>query len=398
MACGISQARKNVYVLAISQGLAVSGIVILTTVAALAGQVLADDPAYATVPLGLQLIGNMVMAIPASLLMARVGRRAGFILGQIIGVAGGALGAAALMYTKSFEMMCLAGFLVGVSNAFWQYYRFAAVDTADDSYKSRAISYVLAGGVIAALVGPEIAKFSVAYFAPTMFAGAYIAYVGVCVAGAVVLIFLDIPKPSGPAGDSGGRSIIEIALQPTFIVAVLSGMIGYGLMVLVMTATPLSMVVCGFEYNDAAFIIQWHAFFMFAPGFVTGQLIRRFGVTAIIMAGCALMLVCMLINTSGVSIHHFWFGLVALGVGWNFMFIGGTTLLTETYRPEEKAKTQAANDFMVFGTSAVASFSSGALQHLAGWDAVNFAIMVPAVIVFCFALRLRYRRRALTAS
>ncbi len=385
-------ARRNVYVLTLSQGLAVSGIVILTTVTALAGQLLSDDPAYATIPIGLQLTGNMVMAIPASLLMAKIGRRPGFILGQLIGIGGGVLGVSALMYTRSFEILCLSGFLVGVSNAFWQYYRFAAVDTAGDAYKAKAISYVLAGGVIAALAGPEIAKFSVEYFAPTMFAGAYVAYVAICICGVVVLLFLNIPKPPKTARINGGRPILEIARQPTFIVAVLSGMVGYGLMVLVMTATPLSMVACGFEYNDAAFIIQWHAFFMFAPGFFVGNLIKRFGVTIVIMAGCMMMFLCMAINIAGIDILNFWFGLVILGIGWSFMFIGGTTLLTETYRPEEKAKTQAANDFLVFGSSAVASFSSGALQNLVGWTAVNLAIAIPALVVLMMAFWLRSKR------
>ncbi|MBT6109541.1 MAG: MFS transporter, partial [Rhodospirillales bacterium] len=176
------------------------------------------------------------------------------------------------------------------------------------------------------------------------------------------------------------------------IVAVMSGMVGYGLMVLVMTATPLSMMACGFVFDDAAFIIQWHAFFMFAPGFLTGHLVRWFGVTVVIMTGTLFMLMAMIANTSGITIYNFWFGLVTLGIGWNFMFIGGTTLLTETYQPEEKAKVQAANDFLVFSTAAIASFSSGALQSLLGWNAVNLAVIAPALIVFCVAFWLRTRR------
>jgi len=178
---------------------------------------------------------------------------------------------------------------------------------------------------------------------------------------------------------------------------VLAAMVGYALMVLVMTATPLSMVACGFAYVDAAFVIQWHAFAMFVPGFFTGQLIRRFGVTVVIMAGCLLYLICMAVNLSGIEIQNFWFGLVLLGLGWNFTFVGGTTLLTEVYRPEEKAKVQAINDFMVFGTSAAASFSSGALQNLLGWEAVNLAIIAPALIVFAAAFWLRRQRHACAA-
>lgn len=392
--CLMSRAQKNVVILAICQGMSVSGLVILGIVTALAGQLLSDNPAFASVPLALQLTGTMTMTIPASLLMARIGRRPGFILGQIIGVLGGCLGAYALMYSKSFELLCLGGFFVGVSNAFWQYYRFAAVDTAEDGYKARAISYVLAGGVIAALVGPEIAKMAESYFAPITFAGSYISYVGFCLTGIVVLLFLNIPKPAAGWQSGGGRPLAEIMRQPTFIVAVMSGMAGYGLMVLVMTATPLSMVACGFTFSDTAFVIQWHAFFMFAPGFLTGHLIRWFGVTFVIMVGTVLMLLSMAVNTAGISIHHFWFGLVFVGIGWNFMFIGGTTLLTETYKPEEKAKVQAANDFMVFTTAAIASFSSGALQNLVGWTAVNLAVIPPALVVFCVAFWLRSRRHS----
>lgn len=385
-------ARRNVLVLSSCQALSVSGVVIITTVVALAGQVLAENPAYATVPLALQMTANMVMAIPASLLMARIGRRAGFTLGQAFGIIGGLIGIYTLLYAKSFGLLCVSGLFLGCHNAFWQFYRFAAVDTADDAYRSRAISYVLAGGVVAALIGPEIAKRTVDMFDPIMFAGAYVSFVILCGINVVVLQFLRIPKPPANWHFSGGRPLREITRQPTFIVAVLSAMVGYALMVLVMTATPLSMVAHGFAFTDAAFVIQWHAFAMFAPGFFTGHLIRKFGVTAVIMTGCLIYLVCMAVNLSGISIQSFWFGLVLLGLGWNFTFIGGTTLLTEVHRPEEKAKVQAINDFMVFGTSAVASFSSGALQNLIGWEAVNLAIAAPALIVFMAALWLRRLR------
>ncbi len=394
----MSPAQRNVVILAICQGMSVSGLVILGIVTALAGQLLSDNPAFASVPLALQLTGTMTMTIPASLLMARIGRRPGFILGQAIGVVGGSLGAYALMYSKSFELLCFAGFMVGVSNAFWQYYRFAAVDTAEKGYEARAISYVLAGGVIASLVGPEVAKIAEVFLAPVTFAGSYLAYTGFCLTGILVLSLLTIPKPVKGWQTGGGRPLLDIMRQPTFVAAVMSGMVGYGLMALVMTATPLSMVACGFEFSDAAFIIQWHAFFMFAPGFLTGHLIRWFGVTVVIMVGTLLMLICMTINTAGISIYHFWFGLVTVGIGWNFMFIGGTTLLTETYRPEEKAKVQAANDFLVFTTAAIASFSSGALQNLVGWTAVNLAVIPPALIVFCVAFWLRTRRHAIVEA
>lgn len=246
----------------------------------------------------------------------------------------------------------------------------------------------------AALIAPEIAKRTVDLFEPVMFAGAFASFVALCGINLLVLQLLRIPKPPADWNISAGRPLREIMSQKTFIVAVLAAMLGYSLMVLVMTATPLSMIACGFAFTDAAFVIQWHAFAMFAPGFFTGHLIKRFGVNLIIMVGCLLYLVCMVVNLSGITIQNFWFGLVLLGVGWNFTFVGGTTLLTEVYRPEEKAKVQAVNDFMVFGASALASFSSGALQNLVGWDAVNLAIIVPAVFVFLVAYWLRRQRHA----
>lgn len=390
----MDMARRNVLVLSICQALSVGGMVVVFTAAALAGQILAADEALSTVPLALQLTANMVMAIPASLLMARVGRRAGFTLGQVFGVLGGLLGVYTLLYAKSFGLLCVSGVLLGCHNAFWQYFRFAAVDTADKDYRSRAISYVLAGGVVAALIGPEIATRTVDLFGPVLYAGVYLSFTVLCCLSIVVLQFLRIPKPSTGWNISGGRPLAEIIRQPTFIVAVLSAMVGYALMVLVMTATPLSMVACGFAFPDAAFVIQWHAVAMFAPGFFTGHLIRKFGITAIIMAGCVLFLVCMAVNLAGIDIMNFWFGLVLVGIGWNFTFIGGTTLLTDIYRPEEKAKVQAINDFLVFGLSAIASFASGALQNVYGWQAVNLAITVPALIVFMAAFWLRRWRHA----
>lgn len=389
-------ARRNVLVLSMCQALSVSGLVMLTTVIALAGQVLSEDPAHATLPLAFQLTGNMLAAIPASLLMGRIGRRAGFTIGQAFGIAGGLLGAFALLYAQSFLLLCISGLFIGTHNAFWQFYRFAAAETADNAFRSRAISYVLAGGVVAAFAGAELAKWTVGLFEPILFAGCFVAFSGLCAFTILILQFLRIPKrASGWSPGSQGRPLAVIARQPAFITAVLSAMIGYGLMVLVMTATPLSMVACGFAFTDAAFVIQWHAFAMFAPGFFTGHLIKKFGVTRIIMAGTVLNLACMAANLAGIEIQNFWSGLVLLGIGWNFMFVGGTALLTETYEPEETSKVQALNDFLVFGTSAVASFSSGFLQARFGWAAVNLAIVIPALAVFAAALWLRIARHRL---
>lgn len=373
---------RNVTVLALCQALAMSGSSMVMTMSALVGQMLADDKSLATLPVAFQFTAMMVSTVFASLLMGRYGRRVGFTIGQIVGMAGGAVSVYAI-FVADFWLFAFGGALLGVHNAFWQHYRFAAADTAGAEYLARAISYVLAGGVLAAVLGPQLSKWSVDWFLPVMFAGGYVTLMILCVATMVLLQFVDIPRPPRrKSGAYSGRPLLEIARQPVFIVAVLAAMCGYGVMTLVMTATPLAMQVCGFAFSDSATVIQWHVLAMFAPSFVTGSLIRRFGVTNVIIVGTLLITFCMVINISGITFTNFWLGLVLLGVGWNFMFIGGTTLVTEAYRPEEQARVQAMNDFLVFSTLAVASFGSGALQANFGWVAVNLGLAVPMFIVF----------------
>ncbi len=393
------RAKLNLAVLSSGAALSFSGVALLTTSTALAGRVLADDPALATLPFAIQITANMAVTVPASLLMGRIGRKAGFMIGQLLAFAGGGIGLYAILVAHSFLLLCISGAFVGAHVAFYQYYRFAAVETTEEAYHSRAISWVLAGGVAAALLGPELAKISVDWFAEALYAGTYLAFMGLNVANMIVLLGLRMPKPAKRAGAASGRPLAEIAGQPTLIVAVLAAMTGYALMVLVMTATPLAMDVHGHSFDDAAFVIQWHVFAMFAPSFFTGHLIRRFGVTAIILVGCLFCAAAMTMNLMGIDVMHFWGGLFAIGVGWNFMFIGGTTLLTETYRAEEKSKVQALNDFCVFGTSAAASFLAGYLQSEIGWHAVNWAVGGPLVVVFiaCFWLRLK-RRSAIAGT
>ena len=381
--------RKNVLMLAICQALVMSGATLVYTVSALAGYMIAEDKSLATLPLACQFVATMCSTFPASFLMRRIGRRAGFTIGQFFGIAGCVVSALAV-YHALFEMLIFGGVLLGIHNAFWQYYRFAAADTASDAFRSRAISYVLAGGVIAAFVGPELSKLSVDYFAPVRFAGSYAATVFLLLIAIVMLQFIDIPKPS-PEETRGGRPLAEIARQPMFIVAVLAAMFGYGVMNLVMSATPLAMAACNHDFDDTAFVIEWHTVGMFAPSFFTGHLVRRFGALNIIMAGIAIMFVCIAVNLSGIALWQFWTGLVLLGLGWNFMFIGGTTLLTETYAPSERAKVQAVNDFLVFSTVSIAVFSSVALQHLFGWTWVNVAMIAPMAIVLGATIWLRVR-------
>lgn len=387
-------ARRNVFILSGGQALALSGATLVMAVSALAGTVLAPKPWMVTLPLALQFLATMIATIPASLLMGRIGRRPGFMLGQVIGVAG-ALTACVSLLQGWFWGFAAGSVLMGVHNSFWQYFRFAAADAADEAFRPRAIAYVMAGGLVAAILGPELAKATRGLLDPVPFAGSYLAVAALSIASVVLLSFLRIPGPApkteGPR--ASGRPLGEIMRQPRFIVAALAAMIGYGVMNLVMVATPLAMAACSFEFSDAAFVIQWHVVGMFLPSFFTGTLIKRFGVLQVILAGALLNGAAMAINLSGQDLEHFWFGLVLLGLGWNFMFIGGTTLLTETYRPEERSKAQAANDFLVFTTVAASSFLSGAVQDAAGWDAINAAMSLPVLAAFAAVVWLMLRDR-----
>jgi predicted MFS family arabinose efflux permease len=382
---GHAAAKRNVLVLSFCQALSMTGASLVIVVSALAGQMLADDKSLATLPIAFQFTATMLTTIPASLFMGRVGRKVGFVVGQIIGICGGIVATYAI-FQGDFWLFACGSAMLGSHNAFWQYYRFAAADTATEEFKAKAISLVMAGGVFAAIAGPQIAKWSANAFEPILFAGAYVAIIGLSMLSILLLQFISIPKPTSSGISVKGRPIREIARQPVFIVAVISAMFGYGVMTLVMTATPLAMGFCGFDLNDTATVIQFHALAMFAPSFFTGHLIRKFGVVTIIIVGTLLNAACMAVNIAGIEFYNFWAGLVLLGLGWNFMFVGGTTLLTEAYRQEERSKVQALNDFIVFGVVATASFSSGALQDKLGWSAVNAMITLPMCIAFAFAV------------
>lgn len=387
----------NVLLLALCQSLAQTGTSILVTTASLVGYSLASDKALATVPVSMQVLGTMVATIPASLLMARIGRRGGFTVGTVLGAVGAATATLAI-FRSSLLLFCLGTGLLGLYNGFALFYRFAAADTATPQFRPKAISLVLAGGVIAAVFGPEMAKWSRAMFSPVLFAGCYVAICGLCLAAMMLVQFIRIPRPPAVNLSSGGRPIGQIMRQPAFIAAALGGMIGYGVMSLVMTATPLAMVACDHSFADAAFVIQWHALGMYLPSFVTGSLIARFGVGRVMITGALLAAGCVAANLSGVGLGNFWFGLVLLGVGWNFLYVGGSTLLTSTYRPEEKAKTQAANDFLVFGMVSLSSFSSGALLSHFGWMTVNLAVVPLLVLVLVVVLGHVRRTRVATPA
>ncbi len=365
-------ARKNVAVLGACQALLFTNNAILITINALAGYAMATDKALATLPVTAYFVGSALAALPMSLLMKHRGRRAGFTLGAGFAIAG-SLVCAAAAYTDSFWLLCLGMLVFGAYFAAGQYYRFAAADSVPADYKSTAISLVLAGGIVGGFIGPETSKLTKDLIAGYPFAGAYYSLIAFALLSILVLRWLEIPPLPEADRKDAGRPLSTIARQPAFIVAVLCGMVSYGVMNLLMTATPLAMIACKHPFSDAAFVIQWHMVGMFAPSFVTGMLIKRFGLTTIMLAGVVLNLVCIAVAFSGVDVMHFWLALVLLGVGWNFMFVGATTLLTECHTPGERGKVQGVNDAAIFITMVVSSLSSGALFTLQGWEAMNAA-------------------------
>ena len=396
------RAQWNVLLLALCQALFTTSNAVVVTASALAGQQLAPGSGLATLPFSLQFVATMAVTFPASMLMKRLGRRVGFALGAGCALASGVLGCLAIL-NDQFGLFCLAGAVYGGFVGCAQYYRFAAADASAPALRSRAIGYVLAGGVVAALVGPELAKATSGLFAPVLFAGCYAAVAALALATLCVLALVTIPRPSAAERSASGRPLREIARQPAFVVALLGAMTAYGAMSLIMTATPLAMVACTHSFGDAAFVIQWHILGMFAPSFISGRLVARFGAGRIMLVGCGLMLACVATSLSGVGVAQFWAALLLLGIGWNFMFVGATTLLTTSYELAEKAKVQAVNDLLVFGTVALASLSSGALQHGLGWGAVNLGVLPPLLAALGALLWLEWRsperrRKPLAAS
>lgn len=360
-----------------------SGAVLLFASGSLVGQLLAEDKSLATLPLALQMAASLAVTIPASFLMARIGRRNGFLLGAGLAMAGGILAAYSIL-AESFILFCVAALLIGVFTGVGNYFRFAALDVSPPEYRGRAVSYVLAGGVAAALIGPNLARWGEPLLPDAAFAGGYAALVALYGLCFLLLLFLDIPRPKA-LDTHAGRPLSQIARQPAVPVAMLGGALGYGVMALIMTATPLAMHGHAHPYHDTAFVIEWHVLGMFLPSFFTGRLIQRFGVMNVMLVGAALNALCVAINLLGTSVTHFWLALFLLGIGWNFLFIGATTLLTTGYQTSEQAKVQAANDFVVFGISTLAVLFAGALQHYFGWKMVNLGV-IPGIAIIVFSL------------
>lgn len=374
----MDRTKKNVALLAACQGLLLTNNSLLVATNGLAGFALATNKSLATMPVAAYVVGAALTTMPASLLMRRIGRRMGFTIGAFFCILGSFICAYAA-YHHEFALLCVGALVLGAYNATGQYYRFAAADTASPEMKSRAISLVLAGGIIGGFLGPETSKLTKDAVAGAMFTGSYLSLAVFGLIAIGIFSFLDIPPLKVSEQKDSGRPLHVIARQPAFFVAVTSAVIGYGVMNLLMTATPLAMSACQHPFSAAAFVIQGHVIAMFFPSFFTGSLIARFGLFKIMLTGVLLSLGCSVVALAGLDVANFWIALVLLGVGWNFMFIGGTTLLTECHTPAERGKVQGLNDLIIFIMMTCTSLSSGLLFTLKGWTLMN-ELAIPLVL------------------
>ena len=378
-------ARRNVWVLVAAQAILGAQMPMVFTIAGLAGQTLATNPCWATLPISFMVIGSMLTATPLSALMQKHGRRAGFAVGAVGGMVGGAVGAYGLL-THSFLAFLIGALFTGVYMSAQGFYRFAATDTASDAFRPKAISYVMAGGLLSAVLGPQLVKVTVDSMV-VPFMGTYLAVIAVNFVGIFLFLLLDIPKPKPPvAGALQGRSRLDLIRSPRIAVAVIVGTVSYALMNLVMTSSPLAVVGCGFAKSNAADIVTAHVLAMYAPSFFTGHIIARFGVEKVMAAGLVILASAGAVAFFGVDLPHFFGALVLLGLGWNFGFIGATTMLSAAHGPEERGRMQGMNDLILFGGVTLASISSGGLMNCSGgtvqegWHAVNLA-MLPFLVL-----------------
>lgn len=389
--------HRNVLVLSACQATLQTTGATMVAVTGLAGYALAADKTLATAPLTFYVIGSAITTVPASFLMNAIGRRGGFQTGTAIGIVGAGICTLA-MYLAQFWLLCAGMLVMGMYTAFGKYYRFAAADAAEPSFRAKAISFTLAGGIVGGVFGPEMAKRTTFVFDSYAYLGAYVSLACVCLVATLLLTKLDIPKLSPHERRDSGRPLTRIMAQPVFIVAALSSALSYGIMNLMMTSTPLAMRAHEHHFNDAAFVLQWHMIGMYGPSFFTGSLINRFGVLNVIVAGIVILLACIASALAGTELLNFWAALFLLGIGWNFMYVGGSALLTECYSAAERAKTQAANDLMVFCTMAISSLSSGVLLQKSGWHAVNYGSIPFLMLAAGAALWLMWQRRAAVAD
>lgn len=383
MAISEQEARRTALILAASQAIVGSAAPIALSIGGLVGfYLLGADKTLATAPVTGYNVGVALGALPAAAIIRRAGQRNGFMTGTVVTALGGASAAAAI-FQQNFWMFALALCLIGIGGAFVQQFRFAAADNAPPEFKARAISFVLAGGVITAILGPQIVIFTRELFAPVSFAGAFAAIPVIALIGAAILSFLPRKalSSSGPTIDmTTARPLRQVISQPRFIVGLTCGVGTFALMVFVMTGAPLAMVGCGFSADEATLGISWHVMAMFGPSFFTGQLIARFGVERIVAAGLLILIACALVALSGIQLWQFWTSLILLGLGWNFGFIGATAIVAETYRPSEKAKVQGFHDLVLFSSTAFASLMAGAAYNFGGWDLLNWIVFPVAAL------------------
>jgi MFS family permease len=384
-------ARRNAMVLAVAQALAGGNNTVIVSTASIVGAVLAPDKGLATLPITAMVIGMWFGTLPVGALARRFGRRFALQTGSVFGVLSGLISYSAVM-NGQFWLLLIGTFCGGLYAAAHNSYRFAAADTASEAFRPKVVSWVLAGGVFAAVIGPQLVIFTKDLLSPHMFAASYLGQSACALIAALVLMFVKIP-PLPATRVENPRPLAAIVRTPRFIVAVACGMASYAMMNMVMTSAPLAMIGCGHSVTDATLGIQWHVLAMYAPSFVTGSLISRFGVERITGIGLGLIALTAVVGLAGITVAHFWSALVLLGVGWNLAFIGATTMVTQCHRPHERNKVQAFNDFLIFGSMAVASFSSGQLLEYLGWQAINEVIFPTVLAAGAMLVWLALRKR-----
>ena len=373
-----ARARSNVVRLVGAQALTGANAAVIFATGSIIGAQLAPEMSLATVPLSMYVLGLAAGTLPTGWIARVYGRRVSFMIGTGCGALTGVLGAVAILY-GSFLLFCIATFIGGLYAAVSQSYRFAAADGASAAYRPKAVSWVMAGGVFAGVLGPQLVQWTMDVWQPFLFAFSYVVQAAIALIAMAVLWGVDAPKPK-PAERAGGRPLLEIVRQPRFIAAALCGAIAYPMMNLVMTSAPLAMQMCGLSVGDSNFGLQWHIVAMYAPSFVTGSLIAKFGAPRVVAAGLILEALGASIGLLGVTAPHFWATLFVIGVGWNLAFVGASALVLETHQPSEKNKVQAFNDFIIFGLMALGSFSSGQLLANYGWTTVNLAVFPPVLL------------------
>jgi MFS family permease len=379
-------ARRNALVLAAAQALAGGNSAVIVATGGIAGAILAPDPMLATMPIGFMVVGMWVGTLPVGMLAKTFGRRFALQAGSAFGVISGLISCMAML-SGSFALLLFGTFCGGLYAAAHQSYRFAATDTASVHFRAKGVSWVLGGGVLAAVIGPQLVILTKDVWPAYLFAGTYLAQSACALLAAAVLTALDIPRPAAVHGSAAERPLAEIIRKPRFVVAVVCGIASYAMMNLMMTSAPLAMVMCHHTVGEAALGIQWHVLGMYAPSFFTGALIARFGLRAVMAVGLALIVAAACVGLAGIAVANFWVSLILLGVGWNFSFISATTLVTECHAPSERNKVQAFNDFLIFGAMAIASFSSGALLTRYGWSAVTemvFPVVMAAAVLLAW--------------